>query len=234
MDGKLFLVSTPIGNLEDITFRAVRTLQECDLIAAEDTRHTALLLQRYDIHKPLERFHAFNEHSKVEKLIARIKEGLNVALVSDAGTPAVADPGLLPLRAALESGLEPVVIPGVSALTFAATASGLPVDKFAFYAFPPIKSGRRKMFFDRIAAEDKTVFFYESVHRIAKTLKEIAEWIGPETPVAVIREATKLHEEILRGSAAELAALKREWKGEFVIGVRNSGSINEEFTDFEN
>ena len=148
MAGNLFLVSTPIGNLEDITYRAVRTLQECDLIAAEDTRHTALLLQRYDIRKPLESFHAFNEHNKVEKLIGRIKEGLNVALVSDAGTPAVADPGFLPLRAALEAGLEPVVIPGVSAVTFSVTASGLPVDRFAFWNFVPVKSGRKRTFFE--------------------------------------------------------------------------------------
>lgn len=220
MSGNLYLVSTPIGNLEDITFRAIRTLQECDLIAAEDTRHTALLLQRYDIHKPLESFHAYNEHSKVEKLISRIKEGLNVALVSDAGTPAVADPGFLPLRAALESGLEPVIIPGVSAVTFSVTASGLPVDRFAFWNFVPVKSGRKKKFFEDISACGYTVFCFESPFRIEGSLKLIAE-IMPEAQVAVIREATKIHEEVIRGSAVELASLQRRWRGEFVLGICN-------------
>ena len=220
MAGNLFLVSTPIGNLEDITYRAVRTLQECDLIAAEDTRHTALLLQRYDIHKPLESFHAFNEHNKVEKLISRIKEGLNVALVSDAGTPAVADPGFLPLRAALESGLEPVVIPGVSAVTFSVTASGLPVDRFAFWNFVPVKSGRKRKFFEEISECGYTVFCFESPFRIENTLKLIAE-VMPEARVAIIREATKVHEEVIRGSAAEVASLQQRWRGEFVIGICN-------------
>ncbi|MBQ9754006.1 MAG: 16S rRNA (cytidine(1402)-2'-O)-methyltransferase [Lentisphaeria bacterium] len=232
MAGNLYLVSTPIGNLEDITFRAVRTLQECDLIAAEDTRHTALLLQRYDIHKPLESFHAFNEHNKVEKLIARIKEGLNVALVSDAGTPAVADPGFLPLRAALESGLEPVVIPGVSAVTFSVTASGLPVDRFAFWNFVPVKSGRKRKFFEEISECGYTVFCFESPFRIENTLKIIAE-VMPEARVAIIREATKVHEEVIRGSAAELASLQQRWRGEFVIGICNKSKrhSDEEFSD---
>ena len=232
MAGNLYLVSTPIGNLEDITFRAVRTLQECDLIAAEDTRHTALLLQRYDIHKPLESFHAFNEHNKVEKLIARIKEGLNVALVSDAGTPAVADPGFLPLRAALESGLEPVVIPGVSAVTFSVTASGLPVDRFAFWNFVPVKSGRKRKFFEEISECGYTVFCFESPFRIENTLKIIAE-VMPEARVAIIREATKVHEEVIRGSAVELASLQQRWRGEFVIGICNKSKrhSDEEFSD---
>ena len=232
MAGNLYLVSTPIGNLEDITFRAVRTLQECDLIAAEDTRHTALLLQRYDIHKPLESFHAFNEHNKVEKLIARIKEGLNVALVSDAGTPAVADPGFLPLRAALESGLEPVVIPGVSAVTFSVTASGLPVDRFAFWNFVPVKSGKKRKFFEEISECGYTVFCFESPFRIENTLKIIAE-VMPEARVAIIREATKVHEEVIRGSAAELASLQQRWRGEFVIGICNKSKrhSDEEFSD---
>ena len=232
MAGNLFLVSTPIGNLEDITYRAVRTLQECDLIAAEDTRHTALLLQRYDIHKPLESFHAFNEHNKVEKLISRIKEGLNVALVSDAGTPAVADPGFLPLRAALESGLEPVVIPGVSAVTFSVTASGLPVDRFAFWNFVPVKSGRKRKFFEEISECGHTVFCFESPFRIENTLKLIAE-VMPEARVAIIREATKVHEEVIRGSAAEVASLQQRWRGEFVIGICNKSKrhSDEEFSD---
>ncbi len=218
MDGKLYLVSTPIGNLEDITLRALNTLKSVDLIAAEDTRHTRQLLSHYDIHAKLESCHAFNEHGKVAKLIDFVRNGGSLALVSDAGTPSIADPGFLLVRTALESGIEPVIIPGVSALTFSATASGLPMDKFAFWGFAPVKPGKRGKFFAAVTADDRTGFFFESPFRIARSLQEIAA-IAPEAKVAVIREATKLHEEVLRGSAAELAALKREWKGEIVVGV---------------
>ena len=218
MEGKLFLVSTPIGNLEDITLRALNTLKSVDLIAAEDTRHTRQLLAHFDIHSRLESCHAFNEHSKVASLIDFVKSGHSVALVSDAGTPSVADPGFLLVRSALEAGIEPVVIPGVSALTFSVTASGLPVDKFAFWGFSPVKPGKRGKFFARILADGRTGFFFESPFRIGRTLKELAE-LSPESKAAVIREATKLHEEVLRGSAAELGALKKDWKGEIVVGV---------------
>ncbi|MCI5779693.1 MAG: 16S rRNA (cytidine(1402)-2'-O)-methyltransferase [Lentisphaeria bacterium] len=219
MNGKLFLVSTPIGNLEDITLRALNVLRSVDLIAAEDTRHTRQLLSHYDIHGKLESCHAFNEHAKVAGLIDFVRSGHSLALVSDAGTPSVADPGFLLVRTALEAGIEPVVIPGVSALTFAVTASGLPVDRFAFWGFAPVKPGKRGKFFARIVADDRTGFFFESPFRIARTLAELSA-IAPDARTAVIREATKLHEEILRGTAAELAALKREWKGEIVVGVR--------------
>lgn len=223
--GKLYLVSTPIGNLEDITLRALNVLKSVDLIAAEDTRHTRQLLSHFDIHTKLVSFHAFNEHRKTEGLIAQILGGLNVASVSDAGTPSIADPGFFLVREAVRNGIVPEVIPGVSALTFAATVSALPVDKFAFFGFPPVKSGRRRKFFEEIREEGRTVFFFESPHRIAKTLPELAEIVGGDAQVAVIREATKLHEEILRGSAAELAALAagRQWRGEFVIGVHPAG-----------
>ena len=223
--GRLYLVSTPIGNLQDITLRALDVLRNVDLIAAEDTRHTRQLLSHFDIHTPLVSFHAFNEHRKIAGLIADIQAGRRVASVSDAGTPSIADPGFLLVREAVRAGIEPVVVPGVSALTFAATASGLPVDKFAFLAFAPVKSGRRRKFFESIRGEGKSVFFFESPHRIAKALAEIAEIVGADAQVAVIREATKLHEEILRGSAAELAALApgRDWRGEFVVGVHASG-----------
>ncbi|MDR0932622.1 MAG: 16S rRNA (cytidine(1402)-2'-O)-methyltransferase [Victivallales bacterium] len=219
--GKLYLVSTPIGNLEDITLRALSILKSVDLIAAEDTRHTRQLLSHFDIHTKLISFHAFNEHRKTEGLIEEIKNGLSVASVSDAGTPSIADPGFFLVREAVRNGIVPEVIPGVSALTFAATASALPVDQFAFFGFPPVKSGRRQKFFEAIRQENRTVFFFESPHRIAKTLPEIAEIVGGEAQVAIIREATKLHEEILRGTAAELAELAtdRQWRGEFVIGV---------------
>ncbi|MBQ8755871.1 MAG: 16S rRNA (cytidine(1402)-2'-O)-methyltransferase [Lentisphaeria bacterium] len=219
--GKLYLVSTPIGNLEDMTMRALNVLREVDLIAAEDTRHTRQLLSHFDIHTKLISFHAFNEHRKAEGLLDDIAGGLNVAAVSDAGTPSIADPGFYLMREAVRRGMEPVVIPGVSALTFAATASALPVDKFSFLAFPPVKSGRRRKFFEAIRNEGKTVFFFESPHRIAKTLPELAEVVGPDADVAIIREATKLHEEVIRGKAGELAEryAGHQWRGEFVIGV---------------
>ncbi len=220
-EGKLYLVSTPIGNLEDITLRALNVLREADIIAAEDTRHTRQLLSHFDIHTRLVSYHAFNEHRRTEELLDEIRSGKSVAAVSDAGTPAVADPGFLLVREALKNGIEPVIIPGVSAVTFAVTAAGLPVDKFAFYGFPPVKSGRKRAFFERIAGEDKTVFIYESPHRITKTLREIAEVVGADTPVAVIREATKVHEEVWRGSAAQVAAdaERKNVKGEFVIAI---------------
>lgn len=228
--GALYLVTTPIGNLEDITLRALRILQEADLIAAEDTRHTRQLLSHYDIHTRLDSCHAFNEHRKVVQLIAQVKEGLRVALVSDAGTPSVADPGFLLVREAIASGIEPVVIPGVSALTFAVTASGLPVDKFAFHGFVPVKSGRKTKFLNELLKDDRTGFCFESPYRVQKTLDELAQ-LAPNVPVAVIREATKIHEEVVRGTAKEVAELNREWRGEFVIGVsprqRNDESVSE-------
>ncbi len=221
MEGKLYLVSTPIGNLEDITLRALSVLKEVDLIAAEDTRRTRQLLTHFGISTKLISFHAFNEHRKTEGLIGQIQGGLKVASVSDAGTPSIADPGFFLVREAVRAGIVPEVIPGVSALTFAVTASALPVDKFSFLGFPPVKSGRRRKFFEAVRDENKTVFFFESPHRIAKTLPELAEVVGPDVSVAIIREATKLHEEVLRGTAAELAELanQRDWRGEFVVGV---------------
>lgn len=219
--GKLYIVSTPIGNLEDITLRALRILKEVDLIAAEDTRHTRKLLSHFEIRTPLTSLHAHNEHRKVENIIERILSGCNTATVSDAGTPCIADPGFLIVREALKAGIEPVVIPGVSALTFSVAAAGLPCDSFSFYGFIPVKSGRKLKTMEKIAAEDHTVFFYESPHRITKTIKLIAEVIGVDTPVAVIREATKLHEEIIRGTAGEVSEhyADRKWKGECVIVV---------------
>lgn len=224
--GRLYLVSTPIGNLDDITMRALEVLRGADLIAAEDTRRTRQLLARFDIHVRLISYHAFNEHRETGKLLEMVRGGMRVAVVTDAGTPAVADPGFLLVREAVRSGVEPSVIPGVSALTFAATAAALPVDRFAFYGFPPSKPGRRKHFFERIAAEDKTVFIYESPHRIAATMRTIAAELGPETPVSLIREATKLHEEIVRGSAQELAMKleKTPCRGELVVAVRPIGA----------
>lgn len=221
MSGKLYLVTTPIGNLQDITLRALETLKSVDIIAAEDTRHARQLLTHFEIHSRLISYHAFNEHGKTDSILELIQNGNNIALVSDAGTPSVADPGFYLVRAAQQAGIEVEVIPGVSAVTFAVTASGLPVDKFSFYGFVPVKSGRKRSFFEEIKAENKTVFVFESPYRVSKTLELISEVMGGETQIAIIREATKLHEEILTGTVAEIIANTKErtWKGEFVIGI---------------
>lgn len=218
MSGTIYIVSTPIGNLEDITLRALRVLKEVDLIAAEDTRHTRQLLSHFDIHNRLESCHAFNEHGKVDSLLDMAQNGSSIALVSDAGTPSVADPGFLLVREAVKRGIPVVVVPGVSAVTFSVTASALPVDKFTFRAFAPVKSAQREKFLTEILESGLTTFFFESPYRVTKTLEALAA-LAPDCQCAIIREATKLHEEVLRDTAANLAAIKRDWKGEFVIGV---------------
>ncbi len=230
-NGKLYVVSTPIGNLEDITLRALRVLKEVDLIAAEDTRHTRGLLTHFDIHTPMTSFHIHNEHGKCNELLDMLRNGKNIAVVSDAGTPGVSDPGFLIVREAAKAELPIEVVPGACAVIFAAVASALELDKFAFFGFPPVKSGRRTKFFESINNEDKTVFFYESPHRINSALKYIADCCGGDTQVVIVREATKVHEEVLHGTAAELLELykDRNWKGEFVIGVsRNRGDAEQE------
>ncbi|MBR1966674.1 MAG: 16S rRNA (cytidine(1402)-2'-O)-methyltransferase [Lentisphaeria bacterium] len=221
MAGKLYLVTTPIGNLEDITLRALRVLKEVDVIAAEDTRHSRQLLSHFDIHSELVSYHAFNEHDKTDALLDRIERGENIALVTDAGTPSVADPGFFLVRAAQEKDIDIVVVPGVSAVTFAVTASGLPVDKFAFFGFVPVKSGRKTTFFADIKDKNMTAFVFESPFRVGKTLEFIREFFGNDTQIAIIREATKIHEEVIKGSAAEICekCKNRVWKGEFVIGI---------------
>ncbi len=219
--GTLYLVSTPIGNLEDMTFRAVNVLRSCDVIFAEDTRRTKILLARYEISRRLESYHSFNEHGRTPELLARVKAGEKIALVTDAGTPCVADPGFLLVREAVKAGIEPQIIPGVSSLTFAVAASALPSDKFAFYGFLPVKSGRRSARIAEIAAENKSVVIFESPYRLSKLLGELCEVLGPEAHVAVIREATKIHEEVLRGSLGEVTrkTANRSWKGECVVVV---------------
>ena len=233
--GTLYIVATPIGNLEDITLRALRVLKEADLILAEDTRRTAILLRHFDIKKPLESYHIFNEHARTPALIRRIRDGLNAALVSDAGTPCIADPGFMLVRAAVEAGIEPVIIPGVSALTFSISASALPSDHFNFHGFVPVKTGRRRAELERIAADKRTAVVFESPFRIAKLLAEVAEIIGPETPLALVREATKVHEQILRGPAASLAEQAKDvnWKGEcvLVIDARDAAERAEQNTE---
>jgi len=217
--GALAMVATPIGNLEDVTFRALRTLREADLIAAEDTRRARQLLTHFEISTPVTSYHAYNEKWKTEQLLDMVEAGKRIAMLSDAGTPAISDPGFLLARAAVARGIEPDVIPGVSALTHAAVAAALPLDRFIFAGFPPVKSGKRRRFLEELGAAHSTVFVFESVHRIGKFLQEIVDVLGPETPLVVVREATKLHEQRIRGTAASIVAATAatKWRGEFVI-----------------
>jgi 16S rRNA (cytidine1402-2'-O)-methyltransferase len=215
--GTLYLVSTPIGNLEDITLRALRTLRECDVIAAEDTRHTANLLKHFGISKPLLSYFKFNEARRSEEIIDRLARGEKVALVSDAGTPGISDPGERVVRAALQEGHKVEAVPGPSALLPALTASGLPTDEFHFVGFLPHKSGQRRKKLESIRSIPGTLALYESPFRIEKLLAELAE-VMPEREVVLAREITKKFEEFLRGSPEQLLELflKRKPKGEFV------------------
>ncbi len=237
--GAISIISTPIGNLKDITQRAVEALSGADIVAAEDTRRTGNLLNALNLHKKLVSCHVYNEHKTVSSLIELALSGQKVAFVSDAGTPCISDPGFLLIREALKSGIEPQIIPGVSALTFAVAASGLPSDKFTFHGFLPVKQGRRTKALQEIASEDKTVFIFESPFRMEKLLKEIVDIIGKDAKVAVIREATKMHEEILRGTAEELVQKTsgRNWKGECVVAIypgENQDMTTEHTDDTEN
>ena len=227
----LYLLSTPIGNLEDMTFRAVRTLQEADLIAAEDTRQAKKLLNHFEISKPVTSYHMHNEKAKTDYLLEKVEAGEKVVVLSDAGTPAIADPGFYIVRAAVERQIEPVIIPGVSALTFAAVAAAFPVDKFVFAGFLPPKRGKRHAILERLKETDMTAFVFESPYKIQKLLTDVAEVFGDETPVAVVREATKFFEEVLRYPVKNLIELykDRKWKGEIVlaIDVRNASKQDE-------
>ncbi len=237
--GTISIISTPIGNMKDITQRAVEVLAAADIVAAEDTRRTGNLLTTLNIHKKLVSCHIYNEHKSVASLIESALSGQKIAFVSDAGTPCVSDPGFLLVREALKSGIEPQIIPGVSALTFAVAASGLPSERFSFYGFLPVKQGRRTKALQEIAAENKTVFVFESPFRMEKLLREITEVIGKDAKVAVIREATKLHEEVLRGTAEELVQKTsgKNWKGECVVAIYPDGkqdATTEHTDDTEN
>ncbi len=220
--GWLALVTSPIGNLEDMTFRAVRMLTEADCIAAEDTRRAAKLCAHFDIQTPRTAYHAHNEHRRTEALLDRVEQGEKIAILSDAGTPAVSDPGFLVVREALKRGIEPLVIPGVSALTFGVVAAGLPVDTFHFAGFLPRKSGRRATALAGMRDIGGTWFLFESPYRIARLLDEIVRIVGESTRLALIREATKMHEECIRGLAGELLKnhCDTSFRGEFVVGMR--------------
>ena len=218
--GKLYLVPTPIGNLEDMTFRAVKVLQEADLILAEDTRTSGKLLKHFEITTQMHSHHMHNEHKTVEGLVDRIKNGQTLALISDAGTPAISDPGFLLTRACVEAGLEVDCLPGATAFVPALVNSGLPNDKFVFEGFLPVKKGRQTRFL-LLSEEERTMIFYESPHKLVKTLKNIVEFFSEDRSISVSREISKLHEETIRGTAAEV--LKhfeaKAPKGEIVIIV---------------
>ena len=227
-EGRLCIMSTPIGNLGDMTYRAVRTLQEADLVAAEDTRRAQKLLNHFEIKVKTVSYHSHNEHKKTEWLLDQVNDGLTVVVLSDAGTPCIADPGFLAVREAVKRSIEPEVIPGVSALTFAAVAAGLPVVNFSFFGFLPVKKGRRTTALNTIEAEQRTTFLYESPYRMEKLLNLISEVMDENTQVSVIREATKIYEEVLRGTATEILEQvgEKRWKGECVVVISpvvNSG-----------
>lgn len=215
---KLTVVPTPVGNLEDMTFRAIRVLKEADLILAEDTRTTGILLKHFEITNKMQSHHKFNEHKTVEQIAARIRGGENIALVSDAGTPAISDPGFLLVRECVRQGVEVECLPGATAFVPALVASGLPNEKFCFEGFLPQKKGRQTRLME-LASESRTMVFYESPFRLVKTLQLFAEVFGAEREVSVSREISKIHEETVRGTLAEVAAhfTEHEPKGEIVI-----------------
>lgn len=218
--GKLYLVPTPIGNLKDMTFRAVEVLNEVDLILAEDTRTSGKLLKHFEITTPMHSHHMHNEHKTVEGIVRRINNGETIALISDAGTPAISDPGFLLTRACVEAGIEVDCLPGATAFVPALVNSGLPNDKFVFEGFLPVKKGRQTRLLS-LSEETRTIIFYESPHKLIKTLTQFVEYFGEERRISVSREITKLHEETIRGTAKEVLEhyTAKPPKGEIVIVV---------------
>lgn len=224
---KLFIVPTPVGNLEDMTLRGIRILKEADSILAEDTRTSGILLKHFGIENKLQSYHKFNEHKTVGKIIERLAAGERIALISDAGTPGISDPGFLLARECAKAGIEVECLPGATALIPAVVASGLPCDRFCFEGFLPQKKGR----VSRIAElenEERTIIFYESPYRIVKLLTQIAEILGSERACAVCREISKVHEETVRGTVGEVLQhfTQNEPKGEFVVIVAGKGYDN--------
>lgn len=213
----LYIVATPIGNLEDITLRAIRTLKEVDYIAAEDTRHSSILLNKYEIKKPAISFHAFSDNRKLQEILQLLREGKNIALISDAGTPGISDPGYVLVKAAREQGIQVVPIPGPSAVLAALSASGLPTHQFLYLGFLPMKKGRQTLL-ESLKTEERTIVFYESPHRLLKTLGELTEKFGDRS-LCIARELTKIHEEFFRGTAKEAYDhfASKKILGEFVI-----------------
>lgn len=221
----LYIVSTPIGNLEDMTFRAVRTLKEVDFICAEDTRTSGVLLKHYEIGTPMTSFHAHSTDKKREAIVRRLLDGEQGALISDAGTPGISDPGWALIRDCLDAGVVVSPIPGASALLSGLVGSGLPMDKFVYLGFLPLKKGRHTLFTE-LQSEKRTMVFYESPKRVIRTLEQLSEYLEAETEVVIARELTKMHEEFLRGSLATvLEDLKGRdsIKGEMVVLLKRPG-----------
>jgi 16S rRNA (cytidine1402-2'-O)-methyltransferase len=227
----LYLVPTPIGNLGDITLRALEILKSVDTILAEDTRTSGVLLKHYDISKPLQSFHIFNEHKTVSKLIERLNNGETMALISDAGTPGISDPGFLLVREALKAGIKVDCLPGATALIPAIVKSGFPTDRFVFEGFLPHKKGRQTAL-KKLAEEERTIIFYESPHRLVKALEQLKEYFGADRQVSVSRELSKKFEETKTGTVDELLKhfASKEVKGEIVVVVsgRSKEKLNED------
>ncbi len=218
--GILYVVPTPVGNMEDITLRALRILKEADLILAEDTRTSGKLLKHYDIHNHLQSHHKFNEHGTSQAVVEKLKAGQTIALISDAGTPGISDPGFFLVREAVAAGIEVQCLPGATALIPALVSSGLPDDRFCFEGFLPQKKGRQTRL-ESLREETRTMVFYESPYRVVKTLQQFAEVFGDDRKVSCCREISKVHEESVRGTLAEVIAHFKETepRGEFVIVV---------------
>lgn len=216
--GILYLVPTPVGNMEDMTLRAIRLLKEADLILAEDTRTSGILMKHFDIHRPMMSHHKFNEHNTTAAVVERLKAGQTICLVTDAGTPGISDPGFYLVREAAAAGIEVQTLPGATAFVPALVSSGQPSDRFAFEGFLPQKKGRQTRL-EALRTEQRTMIFYESPHRLVKTLQQFAEYYGNERQVSVCREISKVHEESVRGSLADVIAhfTEKEPKGEIVI-----------------
>jgi 16S rRNA (cytidine1402-2'-O)-methyltransferase len=221
--GKLYLVPTPIGNLKDITYRAVEILKSADLILAEDTRKTGILLKHFSITRPLRSHHKFNEHKEIDRIAGELKEGKNIALVTDAGTPGISDPGFLLVRKCISEDIDVETLPGPVAFIPALVNSGLPCDKFCFEGFLPVKKGRSGRIRD-LSIEERTLVLYESPHRLLKTLKQFAEVAGNERRASVAREISKIHEENVRGSLDELIEhfTENNPRGEIVLIIEGS------------
>lgn len=220
MISKLYIVPTPIGNLEDITLRAIHTLKEVDTILAEDTRTSGKLLKYFNIETPMQSHHMHNEHKMVSRLVERLRSGESIALISDAGTPAISDPGFLLTRACVENNIEVECLPGATAFVPALVNSGLPNDKFVFEGFLPIKKGRQTRL-ELLAEEPRTIIFYESPHKLIKTLTQFVQYFGETRRISVSRELTKLYEETIRGTLKEVLIHfeNKPPKGEFVLVV---------------
>ncbi len=218
--GKLYLVPTPVGNLDDMTLRALKVLREVDIVLAEDTRTSGLLLKHFEVKTLLVSHHKFNEHQTAEQFASRMAAGETMALITDAGTPGISDPGFMLVRACVERGVEVECLPGATAFVPALVSSGLPCERFTFEGFLPQKKGRRSRL-EELAEEPRTMVFYESPYRVVKTLEQLVEVFGPERRASVAREISKLHEEVVRGTLAELSAHFAEHapRGEFVIVV---------------